>query len=63
MNPGTPEEVYEDILHTAARVWIEVEDPDMREGIALLAATLLIPEVGESVGLMLVKHAMTGARV
>ena len=35
----------------------------MREGIALLAATLLIPEVGESVGLMLVKHAMTGARV
>lgn len=54
------EETFSDILHTAAGAYYDVEDYDMREGILLLAANLLLPEVEDVHAMSVLRHAFAG---
>ena len=54
------EAVFDDILHTAAHVYYDVEDAGMREGILFLAGLLLMPEVETIHAEKLLRHAFAG---
>ena len=54
------EDTVREILHTAAYTYADVDDPDMRDGILLVTANLLLPEVEDVHAMTVLRHAFLG---
>ena len=50
----------ENIIHAAATVWIDTEDPDIRLGALHVVAELVMPDIDRDHALVILKHAVNG---